>query len=596
MRKQYCRRGSGANPAPDRARVGTVCVLELLENRTLLAFTAMVNFQPPGALTPVGYLPDTGSVYADRGNGHSYGWSVENNNAVDRNASHPLAQRYATFNQMTDGGGTEAGSTWEIAVAAGVYNVRIAAGDPAAAHSGYGITAQGVLTVSQVPGIPQNWVEGKSTVVVTDGRLTITGAPGSSDNKINFVHIADAAPTQMVSALRPGSGVELSWTDNAYAEAGYVIERSEDGVDYETIGNLAADQTQYLDQNVEQSMTYHYRLGLVTVALTFGYLVAPVVTNVLGGPVIDGVNSADDGQNQQQTNPASALVPAARLAKRHYIWTNGGNRPDPALIAATGSFTLRVENATPQLVAKAVAACRAQNAVLALAASPYHPRAGEGNHARRWAGNDPTVGGARYAGELEFFAARLALIAKWVDGRVPVEASLLDTECFWTTADETHNAAVAEKHEAMAALFRKAFPDATILWFDFGGTVPLADRTLKLSRRHDLSAERAVFTPILYAPADLEVTRAQLEAAPRLSVPWVAIGASQEWTEGGDSEPKYNPIARYPTKNSYEIGRMLAAADVPAVVLYPEPGAAAGGWHAHFAAYRRGWASHKPQP
>lgn len=274
------------------------------------------------------------------------------------------------------------------------------------------------------------------------------------------------------------------------------------------------------------------------------------------------------------------------LSKRHYTWTNGGNRPDPALIAATGSHTLRVENVTPEVVAKAVAAL-GKGDVLAMACSPYHPRPGEGDASRRWAGNDPTAGGTRYAGELAFFAARLALLVEWI-GKHKVSACLLDTECFWTMPDDPRrNAAVAAKHNAMASLFRATFPDADLLWFDFGGTAPLADGTLRPSRRHNLAAERAICSPLLYAPTDLYATRAQLAAAAKPCVPWVSLGASLEWREG-TTEPSFVK-AQYPAANSYHMGRMLAAAgdDVRAVVLYPD--AVGPEWQAHFAAYQRGW-------
>src|SRR5687767_5774400 len=73
-------------------------VVEALEQRTLLAFTALVNFQPASAAVPGGYVADTGAVFADRGNGFSYGWDA--NNAAqtrDRNNGASPDQRYDTL-------------------------------------------------------------------------------------------------------------------------------------------------------------------------------------------------------------------------------------------------------------------------------------------------------------------------------------------------------------------------------------------------------------------------------------------------------------------------------------------------------------------
>ena len=41
----------------------------------LLAFTALVNFQPAGASIPSGYIADTGAEYGAR-NGFTYGWET----------------------------------------------------------------------------------------------------------------------------------------------------------------------------------------------------------------------------------------------------------------------------------------------------------------------------------------------------------------------------------------------------------------------------------------------------------------------------------------------------------------------------------------
>jgi hypothetical protein len=48
---------------------------------------------------------------------------------------------------------------------------------------------EGVLTVSGTPSTATRWIEGTSTVAVSDGRLTIRSAAGASNNKICFVEI-----------------------------------------------------------------------------------------------------------------------------------------------------------------------------------------------------------------------------------------------------------------------------------------------------------------------------------------------------------------------------------------------------------------------
>src|SRR6185369_15779100 len=96
-------------------------MFEPLERRALLhggAFDLHLNFQPSGAVVPAGYLADTGLVYADRGNGFTYGWDAANTVSTrERNA---LAdQRYDTCTHTQAYGVRK----WEAAVPNGQYTV-----------------------------------------------------------------------------------------------------------------------------------------------------------------------------------------------------------------------------------------------------------------------------------------------------------------------------------------------------------------------------------------------------------------------------------------------------------------------------------------
>ena len=68
-------------------------LIESLERRRFFAaFSLHVNFQPTGAAVPAGYLADTGAVFADRGNGFSYGWNLSASSAEDRSTSAPASR------------------------------------------------------------------------------------------------------------------------------------------------------------------------------------------------------------------------------------------------------------------------------------------------------------------------------------------------------------------------------------------------------------------------------------------------------------------------------------------------------------------------
>jgi hypothetical protein len=150
------------------------------------AFTAQINFQPTSVVAPEGYLIDSGLPFSAAGNGYTYGWSKDlSAYAVHRNSASSPDIRYDTAIMLVAGG------TWEIAVPNGMYDVKIVAG--AGGNNGSGtltagkFSVEGVpMTQAQAPATTAGWLEQSITVVVTDGRLTITASPGSS---ICFVQI-----------------------------------------------------------------------------------------------------------------------------------------------------------------------------------------------------------------------------------------------------------------------------------------------------------------------------------------------------------------------------------------------------------------------
>jgi len=171
-----------------------------------------VNFQPvlakvrPPTPSPVpaGYLADNGAVFADRGNGYSYGWSLPNSRgARDRNRPWSPDQRYDTQLLLR----TKA--AWEIAVPNGTYRVHVVSGDANAARGVRRANVEGTPVVNGVSTKANRWVEGWADVDVTDGRLTVANAPRTKGNRINFVDIlpldtdaASGAPGQQSALVR----------------------------------------------------------------------------------------------------------------------------------------------------------------------------------------------------------------------------------------------------------------------------------------------------------------------------------------------------------------------------------------------------------
>lgn len=190
------------------------------------AYGVKVNFQTNTALLVAGYLPDSGAIFGNQGNGYSYGWDVDNSaNSRYRNSPQAYDLRYDTFNHMQKPGG---GATWEIAVPNGSYQVRIVAGDATANDSNFQLNVEGVLVLSGAPTSAARWLEGIGIVTVTDGRLTVSNGAGAGNNKICFIEIISLAeplpPALLAPQLQPDG--TLSFLVQGSDGVSYVVEAS----------------------------------------------------------------------------------------------------------------------------------------------------------------------------------------------------------------------------------------------------------------------------------------------------------------------------------------------------------------------------------
>jgi hypothetical protein len=143
-------------------------------------------------------------VFGDRGNGYNYGWNADNSaNARDRNAPNSPDQRYDTFIHMQKP--SNPNSSWQIAAPNGSYTVRVLAGDPSFFDSVYKIAVEDVIVIDATPSATVKWFEGTKTVTVNDGKLTVSNAAGSSNNKIAFIEISPAVTLRDAAADAPAA-------------------------------------------------------------------------------------------------------------------------------------------------------------------------------------------------------------------------------------------------------------------------------------------------------------------------------------------------------------------------------------------------------
>lgn len=238
-----------------------------------------INFQPAEAEVPPGYFPDSGAVFANRGNGFSYGWNASNS-ATTRERNSPLAfdQRYDTLIHLQEIENPDA--IWEIALPAGIYDVYAVAGDPDYFDGMMQSMVEGTILLSGQPQSDRRFISGLgAAVAVTDGRLTIRSGPDAANNKLMFVEIYKIADLPVTPTPPPGLTefrglwvTRFDWTrSNAPAEPAKIDE---------IVNNAAAAGFNAILFQVRGSADAYYASGLEPWALrvsgqAFGQAPAP---------------------------------------------------------------------------------------------------------------------------------------------------------------------------------------------------------------------------------------------------------------------------------------------------------------------------------
>jgi fibronectin type 3 domain-containing protein len=180
-----------------------------------------VNFSDEATVPPSGYVKDFGQAFGprtdiDEGTGLIYGWvnvgtstpldlvgNGRNRNTQEEPANQPDL-RLATFVHMqlptNATGGVSIPGSWEMAVPNGPYTVTVAVGDAGTAvDSEHWINIEDQNAIARfIPTLTDKFATATRTVVVTDGRLTLSPESGTN-TKLDYVTI-DSVPA---AANRP---------------------------------------------------------------------------------------------------------------------------------------------------------------------------------------------------------------------------------------------------------------------------------------------------------------------------------------------------------------------------------------------------------
>ena len=306
---------------------------------TAATFTgAHINFSTSTGEAVNGYRADTGFAFGDRGNGLTFGWNADNTaQARDRDLANSPDELHDSFNQLQRPNNPNA--SWEIAVPNGTYTVHLGAGDAGFFDSVYKINVEGVLAINGTPTSTQHWFENTVTVIVTDGRLTISNAVNAVNNKIDFIEViaASVAPPASPTNLTATAGstqISLSWTASSGA-ASYNIYRSTTSGN-ETLLQSGVTTTSFINTGLTNGITYFYKVAAVNSAGASGLSNEAFATPQVGAPAAPTNLTATAG-NSQVTLSWTASNGAASY--NIYRSTTSGNETLLQSGVTTTSFT-----------------------------------------------------------------------------------------------------------------------------------------------------------------------------------------------------------------------------------------------------------------
>jgi hypothetical protein len=165
--------------------------------------------------------------------------------------------------------------------------------------------------------------------------------------------VLPAAPTNLTAAVN-GAQVDLTWTDNATNETGFVVERSDNGGAFAVIATLpGADIVSYTDTNVSSGNLYEYQVAATNAVGQSGYSNIATVDMTGAGPA-DPTNLAaevlsatqvsltwtDNAANEtdytvERSDNGGAFAPIATLPADSVTYVDG-------TVAAPNSYTYQV--------------------------------------------------------------------------------------------------------------------------------------------------------------------------------------------------------------------------------------------------------------
>jgi len=204
-----------------------------------------------------------------------YVTAIEGGNVGLRAANSTAAGAYENFtvNDMSGAGTVSSGDSVSLQSYDGLYLTADGGGgsDMQNNHTSPGawetfnimkINGSGSLSSGNYVAIKTS--SGKYLTVEKNGSVDATGTSiGSAQTfvvQVSQIGSVPAIPSSLSATAPSGNQVNLSWTNNANNQSGFVIERSCDGKTYSVIATVGSGSTTYSDGSVGSSTLYYYQV------------------------------------------------------------------------------------------------------------------------------------------------------------------------------------------------------------------------------------------------------------------------------------------------------------------------------------------------